>query len=304
MHSQKTKDKIKDVVIVGAGPAGITAAIQLKRSGIESVLFEGESVGGLLKNAHLVENYPGFPGGISGSDLISRFEKQLEETGVAVTLEEVTKLDYTDDRFVATTDRGETVSFAAVIASGTRPKRLADVSFLDGTEDRIHYEVHPIAGIRKKTIAIIGGGDAAFDYALTLSRKNRVFILNRSDRTRCLPLLFERVEKTKNITYLPSHPIGEVRSDGHTLLIVPDESKAGGKDILRADHVIAAIGREPRLDFLGPSLLKNLDRLTKKGRLFMVGDVINNVFRQTAIATGDGLFAAMKLSDMLRRERI
>ncbi len=116
--------KPDEVVIIGAGPAGMTAAIQLKRYGIPFVLLEKERVGGLLWNANLVENYPGFPAGVSGPKLINLIEKQMKRIGVEVTFDTVTNLSLEDDRFLVETPRTSYLPKYVVVASGTRPNPI------------------------------------------------------------------------------------------------------------------------------------------------------------------------------------
>ena len=143
--------KIEDVIIIGAGPAGIAAAIQLRRYGLTPVLLEKDHIGGLLVNANLVENYPGFPQGISGVELVKLFQSQLELTGVTVSFEEVLHLDY-DESFIIRTSQRELRSRIAVVASGTWPRQA---EFPPEAADRIFYEVSPIAGVEHKKIVII-----------------------------------------------------------------------------------------------------------------------------------------------------
>lgn len=283
----------REVAILGAGPAGIAAAIQLKRSGIESILVEKGEVGGLLLNANLVENYPGFPEGISGRELVGLFKRQLKRVGVRVTFEEVIELDYTEDLFFIKTERRMAKSKIVVIATGTRPKEIPGLEIKDDVRDRFFYEVYPIIDVKKKKITIIGSGDAAFDYALGLSKNNEVTILNRSERTRCLPILMDRCTKSKSISYFTNTEVRGIKEDGSGLEVV---HISDGKEFTTyTDYLIAATGREPCTDFFGPNVKKNLDILKKTRRLFMVGDVVNGIYRQTAISVGDGIKAAMEI---------
>ena len=293
---------IKDVVIVGAGPAGIATAIQLARYGIRYVLLEQGEVGGLLKNANLVENYPGFPHGISGLDLVGLFKKQLENVGLKVNFERVLEIEYKDKLFFTKTDRRIFKSPFVVIATGTRPKRIPRLTISDDVKKRIFYEIYPIRKTQNKKIAIIGAGDAAFDYALSLSGKNKVTILNRSGQTRCFPLLWSRCMKSKAISYLDNVSLKKIDDYNKKLqLTYTNQSNQNEKQIY-ADYVVVAIGRVPCLDFLGKYLKENLVNLTKMNTLYMVGDVKNKIYRQTAICVGDGIKAAMKIYRKMRKE--
>ncbi len=284
-----------EVAILGAGPAGIAAAIQLVRSGIDPLLIEKGEVGGLLLNANLVENYLGFPEGISGRDLVGLFKEQLERLGIRVKFEEVKKLDYKEDLFFVETDRGVTESKIVVIATGTRPKEITDIAIKDDIRDRFFYEVYPIIDVRDKKIIIIGSGDAAFDYALGLSKKNDVTILNRSVRTHCLPILMDRCKKSKSISYFTNTEVRAIKRDGSGLEVTAVNVSDGKEFISYADYLIAAVGREPCTEFFGPEIKKNLDILQKTRRLFMIGDIISGIYRQTAISVGDGIRVAMEI---------
>jgi thioredoxin reductase (NADPH) len=284
--------------VIGCGPAGLAAAVQLQRYGLEPLVFEKEQVGGLLKNANLVENYPGFPGGIPGVDLVEFMKKQILDLGVQVIPDRVACLDYDLNRkeFELQTLSGDYRASHVVIASGTRPRPFLAGEFSPGVEERIFYEVYPLLGERGRQVVIVGAGDAAFDYALNLAgRGNQVTILNRDRYTRCLPLLRERAAQRAGIRYFDKTNLKALALDqpGGRLLVRCGE--AGHTWDLMADFILFAIGREPALDFLSPRLVVNQAALTAAGKLFLAGDVKNGLFRQTAIAAGDGLRAAMHI---------
>jgi len=280
------------VIIIGAGPGGIATAIQLKRYGIEPFVLEKNHIGGLLLNANLVENYPGFPQGIPGIDLVKLFEAQLKEVGVTVQFSEVLRLDH-QESFIVGTGGGKLYSRIVVIASGTKPRRFTEVEIPAEAAERVLYEVHPIAGVNGKRIVIIGAGDAAFDYALSLGRNNEVTILNRGQRRRCLPLLWERAEKSPQITYRENTAIAAIKSSRDGLLLSAKGSV--GEWELPADYVISATGRVRQADYFSERLVGKTAELEGQGLLYFVGDVKNDIYRQTAIAVGDGVHAAMKI---------
>jgi len=139
-----------EVIIIGAGPAGLAAAIQLKRYGVNPLIFERANVGGLLWNANLVENYPGFPRGISGPRLVKLFIRQAHNLAIAVTHEEVITLDYAQGLFHAHTLRNSYASRVAVIATGTKPFPITGLSIPPEITDRVFYEVHCLLQIEGK----------------------------------------------------------------------------------------------------------------------------------------------------------
>ena len=295
-----------DAIIVGAGPAGIAAAIQLARLGHEPVVFEKNRVGGLLANAHLVENYPGFSGGISGLALAKMMEGHLSSLSVPIRFEEVHRVEAADGHALEDTARERLSARALIVASGTRARALSSPPIPPEIRERILSEVCPIRDIEGKAIAIIGAGDAAFDYALSLEGRNKVVILNRSGAARCIPLLVERAGASANIEHLTDVRVIEIlprRHDGTG----PIELRCAQQDRrfqLEADYILVAIGREPEVAFVSPPLCGSTDTAGVPARgdpgpIWFAGDVIRGNARQTAIAVGDGVATAIRVHEIL-----
>ncbi len=293
-----------EVAIIGAGPAGIAANLQLVRYGVRPLLFEKDRPGGLLKNAHRVENYPGFPGGISGPRLVALLGEHLEAAGVEVRRECVERLEYreTVGDFLLTTGAGEYVCSRVIVAAGTQPRRLDWVENLpDQLKEFVHYEVFPLVGEKGKDFFIIGAGDAAFDYALNLAESNHVTVANRGDRVKALPLLLERAQRHSRIVYREHTELHAVSAgEGKNLCL--ELSVSGGKQKVMVDHVLCAVGRVPLKDFYTPALTEQAQELKEKGILFEIGDMVNGLFRQTAIACGDGIRAAMEIEKLIQED--
>ncbi len=287
----------EQVIIIGAGPAGIATAIQLKRYGIQPVIFERYETGGLLLNANLVENYPGFPEGIRGVELVKQFVHQARRLDLVVTPEEVLDLDYDQGLFRVHTSQKSYSSRLVVVATGTKARHLADINIPESLAGKVYYEVYPLLEAEGKSIAIIGSGDAAFDYGLNLSRKNQVTILNRGALPKCLPLLWDRAQNAPGLTYHAQTNITQLLGTQDRIRIDCQAPVGGLK--LDADYLIGAIGREPELDCLPAQFLQKVPELEKQGVFFMIGDVKNGIFRQTAIAVGEGVLTAMKICRQL-----
>lgn len=283
-----------EVIVIGAGAGGLAAALQLKRYGITPIIFEQDRIGGLLWNANLVENYPGFPEGISGPKLVELFADQAEVHDLHIHYERVTDLNYGEGQFHIATSRDDYHSNQVVIATGTKPRLLSNLHLAEGIKDRVFYEVYPLLGHEGKQIAIIGAGDAAFDYALNLSRNNELLILNHGEHISCLPLLWERAKGNPYIKYHSNTQVTTLSPTSGEQIVIECRTPAG-KCSFHVDFLIGAIGRDPQLDFISGNFQQKGIELENSGYLYYVGDVTNGLYRQTAIAVGNGVLAAMKI---------
>jgi thioredoxin reductase len=294
---------IYPVVIIGAGPAGMAAAIQLTRQGHRPLVLEKSHLGGLLRNANLVENYPGFAGGISGPELITRFEEHIRWLKVDIEFEEAQLTGFEDDLFQVETQERKLTARYVITATGTKAIQLPEGQISPEAKEQVFSEVYPLLECVEKKIIIIGGGDAAFDYALNLAGENQVLILIRGKELKALPLLVERVHAHSGISCQFDTELRFVDRNqaGELLLSVQTQD---GNDSLIGDYLIAAIGREPDTGFVSPSIIGEMDRLQKEGRLHLIGDLKNGSFRQTAIAVGDGLRAALEIDQILSKESL
>ncbi len=259
----------ENVVIVGAGPAGLAAAQQLKLYGIDPLVYECDEPGGLLLNACSVINYPGASKGISGKELIKQFP--LPER---IVISEVTDVSRKERHYQIHSGDGVLNTLSVIIASGTKPRKI---SIPGVTGDRIHYCVKKLAGSSGGLVAVIGGGDAALDYAVSLSSGYTVNIYARGDFSKAVPHLLERVRLTRKIALYPES--------------LP-------KNSFSEDIIVAAVGRHARVNFISEKLLSSPP---VDGSFHMCGDCGNGIYRQTAIAVGNGVEAAMKTAGYLKK---
>jgi thioredoxin reductase (NADPH) len=284
---------VLDVVIIGAGPAGAAAAVQLRRSGVDFTIFEKKRTGGLLWHANLIENYPGFPRGIRGPDLVRLIEKQLQNLGVKVEKNAVLEVCYQKGFFLIKTSVGNVRSRVLVVATGTLPCRTPERLISSEAAGRVHYEVSRLARRKNLKFAILGGGDAAFDYALNLAHRNKVALIQQSRVPKCLPLLRRRAENHPRISCLNNTRLEAVRRAKKGLSL--DLTREGRKITIEVSDLLVAIGRKPSLDIFDQSLKSQATELRTAGRLYLIGDVNNGLLRQAAIAVGDGIKAAMEI---------
>ena len=291
--------KVDPVAVIGAGPAGLAAAMQLTRMGIAARLLERADPGGLLLNAHWVENYPGFPEGLSGPDLARLMRRQAESFGAVLTKDEVVSV-VDDDKVFRIKGRARNYLVRRIVlASGTKARRPAGYEIPPEMDGRVHTEVVALREASGLRIAVVGAGDAAFDYALGLSERNDVTLLKRGAEDRCLALLRERAGKNARI---------DIRDHVDILRLTPAASGGaslcgmwrGGDFRLDVDAVVFAVGRDPETGCLSPQLVENMPALRASGRLFPVGDVQNGFCRQASIAVGDGMRAAMEIHKLMK----
>jgi thioredoxin reductase (NADPH) len=290
--------RMDEVIIIGAGPAGLAAALQLQRHGIVPRVFEASRPGGLLWNANWVQNYPGFPAGISGPDLVAAFLAHARK--VEITPETVLELTWEGQAFRARTASRSYRAKVAVIASGTVARPLTCPVIPADACGRVFYEIVDLLELTHQQILIVGSGDAAFDYALNFAkRENRVTILNRGSQVKCLPLLWRQAQASEAITYLPGTTIDHLALHPDGWLDVDCTGPQGGLEI-RTDYLVGATGRLPALEFISASVIDGQTELTERGLLHFAGDVKNGIFRQTAVATGDGILVGMRINQILK----
>ncbi|MBI2636050.1 NAD(P)/FAD-dependent oxidoreductase [Candidatus Peregrinibacteria bacterium] len=269
-----------DCAIVGAGPAGIAAAVQLKRSGAGIALFECREVGGLMRNALLVENYLGFPAGVDGNKLATLFMEQLESLSILPFHEEVIAIAEDAESLLIRTANGSHRCANAIIATGTTPRRAC----IDGEEQlegrSLFYEIRdmPEDG-RGRAALVVGGGDIGFDYALHLQKRGYKPLIVARSGPRCAPLLRRRASEC-GIRCIEKSLPKAVRQTGGMLEVSLDD------ELVPTDYILVAAGRKPRLV---PISARN------RAAVSFAGDVRNGLKRHIHIASGDGVRAAIKM---------
>jgi thioredoxin reductase len=287
-----------DVIIIGAGPAGMAAAIQLKRYGITPLVLEKKKAGGLLWNANLVENYPGYPGGIPGAALVMGIVRHFEGYGIETIEEKVVSVDFKDGWFVVESNKEDYAARVVVIATGTKPNKFPEGLIPDEAKERVAYEVADLPRFKDEQVLIVGAGDAAFDYALNLAEMNDVVIANRGSQIKALPLLQERVQMHQRIRYMENTSIRSISLTDEQLTVqlsVPD-----GDLELKCAYLLGAIGRTATAPQLSESVQQYMKQLQKANLLHIIGDVKNGIYRQASIAVGDGVKAAMQIYSRLK----
>ncbi len=289
---------MNDVGIIGAGPAGIAASIYLKRAGIDITLFEKNEIGGLLLNAYLVENYPGFPLGINGKKLCLLMKKQLKKWDIKPIMKDVKQIKIEKNNFILNIKNGKITLKAVILATGTIPRELNIPGEHKIAGKLLFYEIKDLLPRLKpgNICCIIGGGDAAFDYALNLVyNRVAVEIYFRSKIPTCLTILEERAKKCSDIRIFPClTPISIKERDGKP------EIKFRSTDnktthVRKPDYVLIACGRYPNKKLLPIDFEKR-----NIPGLFIAGDIRTGNFRQVGIAVGEGIYIAMNVETYLK----
>lgn len=271
-----------DVAIIGAGPAGIACAIQLKHQGVEFALLESKRIGGMVANANLVENMPLLPP-LSGKEVVDLLVDKLKYYDIEVINALATSIDKKDNLFNTVHSSGSLNSKYVVVATGTMPKRIKGFE----VSSKIVYEPLKLFGVSGKEIAIAGSGEAAFDAAMSLSKSNRITLFTKHSSFHISPRLLAMVEKSKNIVVMCNNPIEEVHEKGDKLRIKAN-SFAGFYD-----NLLISIGREANRELLSADLLGDK-------RVYLAGDVRRGRLGQMSIAIGDGIEVAQEIVVNLR----
>ena len=292
-----------DIAIIGAGPAGVTAGIYAARAGLSAAVYERASVGGQIISTHLMENYPGFPEGISGIDFAENLRKQADRFGVEFRSESIKGIRQENGYRVLITDDGEVETRALIIASGAQPRKLNVPNEDRFTGEGISYcATCDGAFFRERTVCVVGGGDTALEDALYLSNvAEKVYLIHRRAEFRAQRVLVKRAENAPNIEFLlnkaPVGFYGDFGLDGIKL----KDTQTGEVSRMDIDGCFLAVGYVPdtemfrgivQLDPTGYIIAGEDTRTGAKG-IFAAGDVRTKKIRQVVTAVSDGAAAAL-----------
>lgn len=302
---------VTDIIMVGAGPSALAAAIYTTREDIDTVLYEKGVIGGLAATTDWVDNYPGFPDGISGLDLAENLRKQAERFGAKIELGEVTGVEQEDGLVKLATTDGDRYAKAVLIATGSDYKKLGipgeDTYYARG----VHYcATCDGAFYRDKKIVVVGGGNSAVQEALFLTKfASHIDLLVRSE-LRASDVLLHQLEKNDKITVHLGTTTDEIIGDETKVLKVVGTDTASGKKVdIKTDGVFVFIGLRPNTGFLRSSaidlddvgLIKtDIDLQTSIPGVFAAGDVRSGATMQIASAVGEGATAALRMREYLQ----
>jgi thioredoxin reductase (NADPH) len=297
-------DQLYDVVIIGGGPAGLTAGLYSSRAKLKTLVIERMIMGGQVMTTTKVENYPGFPGGIDGPDLMLRFQEHCQEFGLETTTGEATGLRLEDGVKVLTVDEKEVRARAVIVTTGAEPSKLDVPGEVEFTGRGVSYcATCDGAFFREQEIAIVGGGDTAAEEALFLTRfAKKVYLIHRRDALRATKVLQDRIFANEKIEVLWNSAVDKVNGDqtGMTSIDLRN-TKTGDVRDLPLQGLFVAIGVTPKAAFLTEVLdldadghvLTDPECRTSMTGVFAAGDVRKKILKQIATAVGDGAVAAI-----------
>lgn len=295
---------MENLIIVGAGPAGWTAGIYAGRAQLAPLLITGSAPGGQMALTSEIENYPGFPQGISGQELTQLMQQQAERFGTKVQMDEVTAVELSSNPFKVTTYGGEYETKALVIATGTSPRKLGVPGEAEFTGRGVSY-CATCDGFfyRDRQVVVVGGGDAALEEALFLTRfASQVYVVHRRNRLRAEKVFQERAFRHEKIEFVWDSVVTEIMGDGKVTGVRLQNVRTEEESVLETDGVFIYVGAIPNTGFLGGQVEMDdrgyivTDRLghTSVPGVFAAGDVQERVLKQVSTAVGSGAMAAME----------
>ena len=297
---------MREVIIIGSGPAGYTAAIYAARAQLNPLLIASSvEPGGELMKTTEVENYPGFPEGLMGPDLMANFQAQAERFGTEILFDDVVEVDFKGETKIVKTGNGDTFEAKSVIIStGAAYREL-------GLPKEKELSGHGVSWcatcdgffFREKVIAVVGGGDSAMEEANFLTKfASKVYIIHRRDSLKASKIMQQRSFDNPKIEFVWNSAVAELKGDAKLEGVVLEDTQTGEKTDLELEGLFIAIGNDPRVDLVENQVELTPDRFIKvEGRtsktslpgVFASGDVIDPTYRQAITAAGSGCVAAL-----------
>jgi len=296
-------ENLFDVIIIGSGPSGLTAATYTTRAALKTLVLAGEKWGGQLMLTSVIENFPGFPEGIEGPELMTNMRKQAEHHGAEILNENVTKIEMSERPFKVSTSTKSYEAKSIIIATGADARWLG----VPGEAERIGRGMSSCATcdamfFKGKNVFVVGGGDSAMEEALVLSKTaNSVTLLHRRDVFRASDIMIQRVKENPKITSLLNSEIVEVKGEMRVQSVMVKNNQTNEIKEMPVDGVFVAIGHIPNTTFLTSIDLdeekyikvKDGFRTNIEG-VFTAGDVHDRHYRQAITAAGFGCAAALE----------
>lgn len=294
----------EDVIVLGSGPAGLTAALYTARASLNPLVISGNQLGGQISLTNEVENYPGFPEGTTGPELVELMQKQAERFGARLVIDEATKVDVTKGSpFYVKTHGEEYEARALIITVGASPRKLG----IPGEDEFVGRGVSFCATcdgffFRDKDVLVVGGGDSALEEGIFLTKfASRVRVVHRRDELRAGEALKRRAQANEKIDFIWDTVLEEIVGDGKVEKAIARNVKTGEKSELSTDGVFIFIGHYPNSSIFEGQLemddhkylLTDDHFMTSVPGVFAAGEIQDPLFRQIAASVGQGCGAAM-----------
>lgn len=302
-------EHVYDMIIVGGGPAGYTAALYAARAGFDTVLLERMSAGGQMALTGDIDNYPGFEEGVDGFTLGMKMQQGAEQFGAKTEYAEVETVDFSDNIKKIKTNAGEFSAKTVVIASGANPRDLGIENEKELVGRGVHYCAHCDGRFYKdKTVVVVGGGNSAAADTLYLSRlAKKVYLVHRRDTLRATKIYHEPLMKAENVEFLWNSTVSDFVAENRVSGVIVKNVNTGNETEIDCDGVFVSIGRKPATEFLGGTVELDksgyivADESTKTSiqGVFAAGDVRTKSLRQVVTAVADGAVAVHHAEEYL-----
>lgn len=305
-------DVVFDVIIIGGGPAGLAAGLYTSRAGLSTLILEKNVLGGELMDREMIENYPGYPGGVMGPELGSNMLTQAMNYGAEIQLAEVKRIEIEKSFKVVKTAQEDYMGRAVIIAGGAHPRKLGVPGELEFANKGVFYcATCDGPHFADKVVAVAGGGDSGVTEALLLARlASRVIVIELLPRFTASKVLQERISANPKIETRCGVRIEAIRGDDRVRSLDLSEVESGKKSTLAVDGVLVWVGLEPNTDYLKGSLpldktgqiVVNNGMETEIAGIFAAGDIRHSSPMQVVTAVGDGATAALAAGRYLRSQ--
>ena len=302
-------EKIYDMIIVGGGPGGYTAALYGARAGLDVLLVERLSAGGQMNLTGQIDNYPGFPEGVDGFQLSMLMQQQAERFGAKSKYAEVLKLELEGEIKKVVTNEGEYLAKSVVISTGASPRQLGVDRENDMIDRGVGYCAHCDGGFyRGKTVAVVGGGNSAAAEALHLSRiAKEVILIHRRDTLRATQIYHKPLMEASNIRFLWDSEVAQLLGEDLLEGIRVRNLKNGEEQNVAVQGLFVSVGRKPATELVKEQLtldnagyiMAGEDTKTSIPGVYAVGDVRTKELRQIVTAVADGAMAAHVAAEYL-----
>ena len=294
----------RELIIIGGGPAGYTAALYAARANLQPLVIEGFNWGGQLMVTTDVENYPGYPDGILGPEMMAEFRRQAERFGAEFVTDDVTRVDFSEQPFRVWVENEEHTARAVIVATGATARWL-------GLPREQQFQGRGLSAcatcdgafFKEKELVVVGGGDSAMEEANFLTRyASKVTVVHRRDEFRASQIMLDRARANPKIAFITNAVVEDILGEGKVEAVRLRDTQTGETWELKTDGIFVAIGHDPTTklfvdqldhDQQGYLVTKPGSTATNVPGVFAAGDVQDHVYRQAVTAAGSGCMAAL-----------